>query len=162
METWDIYSMLMQLTSSGGGMNFSNQNRLYGSQHPTSPWPTAFVLKLFQVFYLGLFAEDVYGCFFFLLNSFFFQIEKCTLHFTFLCHIHMVVSLYQSNLSPVKSTYKLNLNILKFLQDFLKFIKFKSVTTMKISMLIFWVVTPYGLIGRYQQFGGTYCLRLHS
>jgi hypothetical protein len=26
------------------------------------------------------------------------------------------------------------------------------------SMLVFWVVTPCGLVGRYQRVGGTYCL----
>jgi hypothetical protein len=27
-------------------------------------------------------------------------------------------------------------------------------------MLVFWVVTPCGLVGRYQRIGGTYCLHL--
>jgi hypothetical protein len=30
--------------------------------------------------------------------------------------------------------------------------------TVKTSMLIFWVVTLCGLVGRYQSFGGTRCL----
>jgi hypothetical protein len=30
-----------------------------------------------------------------------------------------------------------------------------------LSVLVLWVVTPCGLIGRYQCFGGTYCLHLH-
>jgi hypothetical protein len=29
-------------------------------------------------------------------------------------------------------------------------------------MLIFWVVTPCGLEGRYQRLGGTYCLHLQD
>jgi hypothetical protein len=29
-----------------------------------------------------------------------------------------------------------------------------------ISMLVFWIVTPYGIVGRYQLFGGTYYLHL--
>jgi hypothetical protein len=28
-----------------------------------------------------------------------------------------------------------------------------------LSILFFWVVTPCGLVGRYQRFGETYCLR---
>jgi hypothetical protein len=32
--------------------------------------------------------------------------------------------------------------------------------TMKIAVLVFWVVTPCGLVGRYQQFGGTCCLHI--
>jgi hypothetical protein len=31
-----------------------------------------------------------------------------------------------------------------------------------LSMFIFWVVTPCGLIGRYERFGGTYCLHLQG
>jgi hypothetical protein len=29
-------------------------------------------------------------------------------------------------------------------------------------MLVFWVVTPCGLVGRYQRFGETYCLLLQG
>jgi hypothetical protein len=32
----------------------------------------------------------------------------------------------------------------------------------KMSMLVFWVVTSCGLVGRYQRFGGTYCFHLLS
>jgi hypothetical protein len=28
------------------------------------------------------------------------------------------------------------------------------------SLFVFWVVSPYGLLGRYKIFGGTYCLSL--
>jgi hypothetical protein len=28
------------------------------------------------------------------------------------------------------------------------------------SMMVFWAVTPCGRLGRYQHFGGTYCLNL--
>jgi hypothetical protein len=31
-----------------------------------------------------------------------------------------------------------------------------------LSMLVFWVETPCGLAGRYQRFGGTYCLHLRG
>jgi hypothetical protein len=31
-----------------------------------------------------------------------------------------------------------------------------------VSMLVFWVVTPCGLVGRYQHLGGTYCHQLYS
>jgi hypothetical protein len=30
------------------------------------------------------------------------------------------------------------------------------------SILVFWVVTPYELVGRYQRFGGTYYLHLQG
>jgi hypothetical protein len=33
-------------------------------------------------------------------------------------------------------------------------------TAVKTSMLVFCVVTPCGLIGRYQRFGDTYCFHL--
>jgi hypothetical protein len=29
-------------------------------------------------------------------------------------------------------------------------------------MLVFWIVKPCGFVGRYQSFGGTYCLNLHD
>jgi hypothetical protein len=35
-------------------------------------------------------------------------------------------------------------------------------TTVKMSMLVFWVVMPCGLVGRYQRFGETHCLHLQS
>jgi hypothetical protein len=37
-----------------------------------------------------------------------------------------------------------------------------EVLTAKISMLVFWVVTPCGLVGEYESFGGTYCLHLQG
>jgi hypothetical protein len=33
---------------------------------------------------------------------------------------------------------------------------------MKLSLLVFWVVMPCGLAGRYKRFGGIYCLHLQS
>jgi hypothetical protein len=38
--------------------------------------------------------------------------------------------------------------------------RFEVLTEVKLSMLVFWVVTPCGLVGRYQRFGRTYCLNL--
>jgi hypothetical protein len=38
--------------------------------------------------------------------------------------------------------------------------KFEVLTTVKISMLVFWLVTPCELVGRYHCFGGAYCLHL--
>jgi hypothetical protein len=35
-------------------------------------------------------------------------------------------------------------------------------TAVKKSMSVFWVVTPRGLVGRYQSFGGIYRLHLHD
>jgi hypothetical protein len=35
-------------------------------------------------------------------------------------------------------------------------------TAVKIPVLMFWVVTPYELVGRYERFGGTYCLHLQQ
>jgi hypothetical protein len=35
-------------------------------------------------------------------------------------------------------------------------------TAVKMSMLVFWVVTPCGLVNGYQRFGGTYRLHLHQ
>jgi hypothetical protein len=40
--------------------------------------------------------------------------------------------------------------------------RFDVLTAVKMSMLVFWVVTPCGLVGRYQRFGGTYCLYLQD
>jgi hypothetical protein len=36
------------------------------------------------------------------------------------------------------------------------------VNTFSLSMLVFWVVTPCGLVGRYRRFGETYCLHLQA
>jgi hypothetical protein len=38
--------------------------------------------------------------------------------------------------------------------------RFEVLTAVKMSILVFWVVTQCGLVGRYQRFGGTYCLHL--
>jgi hypothetical protein len=38
--------------------------------------------------------------------------------------------------------------------------RFEVLTAVKMLMLVFWIVTPCGLVGRYQRFGGTYCLHL--
>jgi len=38
----------------------------------------------------------------------------------------------------------------------------KVLTAMKMSVLIFWVVTPYGFVGKYQLYEGTYCFHLHG
>jgi hypothetical protein len=35
-------------------------------------------------------------------------------------------------------------------------------TSVNMSVLVFWVVTPCGLLSRYQRFGGTYCLHLQG
>jgi hypothetical protein len=40
--------------------------------------------------------------------------------------------------------------------------RFEVLTAVKMSMLVFWVVMPCGLVGKYQRFGGTYCLHLFS
>jgi hypothetical protein len=37
---------------------------------------------------------------------------------------------------------------------------FNLLITVKTPELVFWVVTPCGLVGRYQRFGGTYCFLL--
>jgi hypothetical protein len=39
-------------------------------------------------------------------------------------------------------------------------VRFEVLTAVKISILVFWVVTSCGLVGRYRHFGGTYCLDL--
>jgi hypothetical protein len=36
-------------------------------------------------------------------------------------------------------------------------VRSEVLTAVKVSSLAFWVVTPCGLVGRYQRFGGTYC-----
>jgi hypothetical protein len=37
-------------------------------------------------------------------------------------------------------------------------IRSEVLKAVNISMLVLWVVIPYGLVGRYRRFGGTYCL----
>jgi hypothetical protein len=36
-------------------------------------------------------------------------------------------------------------------------LKFEVLMVMKMSVLVFWVVTLWGLVGRYQRFRGMYC-----
>jgi hypothetical protein len=38
--------------------------------------------------------------------------------------------------------------------------RFEVLTAVKMLILVFWVVTSYGHVGRYQHFRGTYCLHL--
>jgi hypothetical protein len=40
--------------------------------------------------------------------------------------------------------------------------RFEVLMTVKMLMLVYWVLTLCGPVGRYQRFGGTYCLHLHS
>jgi hypothetical protein len=40
--------------------------------------------------------------------------------------------------------------------------RFEVVTAVKMLMLVFWVVTPYGLVDKYQCFGGTYVFLLQG
>jgi hypothetical protein len=47
------------------------------------------------------------------------------------------------------------------LSQYLLFLRFERITKMKMMMLVFWVVTC-GLVGRYQHFGGIYCLHLQD
>jgi hypothetical protein len=40
--------------------------------------------------------------------------------------------------------------------------RFEVLATLKVSIFVFWVVTPCGLIGIYQGFGEIYCLHLQG
>jgi hypothetical protein len=40
--------------------------------------------------------------------------------------------------------------------------RFEISVPVKMLMLVFWKVTPFGLESRYQRFGGTYCLHLQG
>jgi hypothetical protein len=40
--------------------------------------------------------------------------------------------------------------------------KFEIITVARTTKLLFWVVMPRGLIGRYQNFGETYCSLLQG
>jgi hypothetical protein len=40
--------------------------------------------------------------------------------------------------------------------------RFEVLMAVKMSILVFWVVMPCGLVGRYQHSGGTYCLCLQG
>jgi hypothetical protein len=46
------------------------------------------------------------------------------------------------------------------LKTYIFHVRFEVLTAVKMSMLVFWVVTPCGLVRRYQRFGETYCLQL--
>jgi hypothetical protein len=61
-----------------------------------------------------------------------------------------------SKLSLICTSYLLTLTIMYY--DLC--VRFKVLAEVKMSMLIFWVVRLYGLVGRYQRFAGTYCLRV--
>jgi hypothetical protein len=39
---------------------------------------------------------------------------------------------------------------------------FEVLTPVKMTMFVLWVVTHFGLVGRYQRFGETYCLLLQT
>jgi hypothetical protein len=41
-------------------------------------------------------------------------------------------------------------------------VRSEVLTALKMTMLFFWVVTPCGLVGRYQHFGETYCLHFQD
>jgi hypothetical protein len=41
-------------------------------------------------------------------------------------------------------------------------VRFGVITTLKITMFVFWFVRPWGLLGRYHHFEGTYCLHLQG
>jgi hypothetical protein len=41
-------------------------------------------------------------------------------------------------------------------------VRFEVLTAVKMAMLVIWVVTPCGLVGRQRQFGETYCLHLQD
>jgi hypothetical protein len=47
-------------------------------------------------------------------------------------------------------------------QSILQCMKYEVLTAVNMSLLVFRVVTPCGLAGRYQHFGGTYCPHLQS
>jgi hypothetical protein len=40
--------------------------------------------------------------------------------------------------------------------------RFEVITAVRMAMLLFWVVTSCGLVGKYQRFGETYCLQLQG
>jgi hypothetical protein len=43
-----------------------------------------------------------------------------------------------------------------------QWLRFEVLTAVNMSMLVFWVVTPRGLIFRYQRFGETCCVHLQT
>jgi hypothetical protein len=40
--------------------------------------------------------------------------------------------------------------------------RFGVITAVKMSLMVFWAVTPCGIVDRYRRFGGTYCLQLQG
>jgi hypothetical protein len=50
----------------------------------------------------------------------------------------------------------------KTLEQHCSYTRFEVFTAVKMLMLFFWVITSCGLVGRYQRFGGTYCLHLQA
>jgi hypothetical protein len=61
---------------------------------------------------------------------------------------------------PVISCFKDPYILLSFLLSNIICVRFEVLTAVKMLMLFFWVVMLCGLVGRYQCFGGTYCLHL--
>jgi hypothetical protein len=41
-------------------------------------------------------------------------------------------------------------------------LRFEVLRAVQMSVLVLWVVTPCGLVGRYQRFGGTFCFHLQD
>jgi hypothetical protein len=39
-----------------------------------------------------------------------------------------------------------------------RMMRFESLTEVKVSMLVLWIITPCGFVGRYQLLGRIYCL----
>jgi hypothetical protein len=48
------------------------------------------------------------------------------------------------------------------MKEYRKDMRFEVFTVLKMSMMVFWVVTPCGLAGAYQRFEGTYHLHLQD
>jgi hypothetical protein len=42
------------------------------------------------------------------------------------------------------------------------YLRFQVLAVVNMSMFVFWVVTPRGLVGKYQRFKETYCLHLQG
>jgi hypothetical protein len=63
--------------------------------------------------------------------------------------------------STVSSTSSSLLGIIqKFFTNW--YVRLEVLTAVKMLMFVFWVMTPFRLVGRYQRFGGTYCLHLQG
>jgi hypothetical protein len=66
-------------------------------------------------------------------------------------------------LSPSKYRCKgISWNQANWDRDIPKYLRYKVLMAAKMSVLVFWVVKPCGLAGRYHRFGGTYCLHLQG